>query len=350
MFKRVLSLALAFVFTLSLAACGNNTAGTQQAKTEAPKAEAAKSEAPAATPAAKSESKVPQGDIVIAVVPQQLGNPVFLDAKEGAEKAAKTLGVKLEWAAPVKADAPSQVEVVEGLIAKKVKGIAISCNHPEALKAVINKAVDAGIQVSTFDADSPDSKRAFYAGTMNYEAGKICGQKLVEITKGKGTVALLTGNLGHFALEARINGFKEAIKGTEIKIVTTQACEDDLNKAIEQVEAYTKSNPALDSWFFVGGWPFFAPPQSLNNLRNWKKNPGKTIVTMDSFYPMLKYFDENMINVAVGQDFEAMGYKSVENLVKLIKGEQIAGKTIDTGVSIVTPENYKEYKASKKPW
>ena len=289
-------------------------------------------------------------DLVIAVVPQQLGNPVFLDAKKGAEAAAKELGVKLEWVAPVQADAPSQVAVMEGLIEKGVDGIAISCNHPEALKAVIDSAIDAGIKVSTFDADSPESKRIFYAGTQNYEAGKMCGEHLVTLTGGKGKVALLTGILGAFDLESRMEGFRDAIQGSEIEIVTIQACDDDLNKAIEQVEQFTRANSDLNSWFFVGGWPFFAPPESLAELRAWKEKPGKVVVTMDAFYPMLQFFDEKMVDVAVGQDFMQMGYKSVENLVNLCKGDTLETDFIDTGVEIVTPDNYEEVRKSKKPW
>ena len=106
----------------------------------------------------------------------------------------------------------------------------------------------------------------------------------------------------------------------------------------------------MDSWFFVGGWPFFAPPESLAELRAWKEKPGKTLVTMDAFYPMLQYFDEKMVDVAVGQDFVQMGYKSVENLVKLCKGETLESDFIDTGVEIVTPENYEEVRKTKDPW
>jgi len=283
--------------------------------------------------------------IVIAVVPQQLGNPVFLATEVGAKAAAKELGVKLLWEAAVEADAPSQVQLIEGLIAKGVDGIALSCNDPDALKAVINKAVAKGIAVSTFDADSPDSNRSFYAGTLNYHCGELCGEYLIDLTGGKGTVALLTGNLGQYNLEQRMKGFKDAINGTDIEIVTVQACKDDLNLAIQQVEQYTAANPNLDSWFFVGGWPFFAPPESLRNLLKWREGSNKTIVTMDAFLPMLDYFDRKAVDVAVGQDFEAMGRLSVEYLYKVIKDESV-DEIIDTGEIIVTPENYSDYKNS----
>lgn len=342
MLKKILSILLICMLVLTFAACGNDQVDGGESSTEAEDK---------TDDSQKDDSSSEGGgskDIVIAVVPQQLGNPVFLDAKDGAEAAAEDLGIMLEWVAPVKADAPSQVEVVEGLIEKKVDGIAISCNHPDALTDVLKQAIDAGIKVSTFDADSPDSGRYFYAGTQNYEAGKICGEKMVELTGGKGRVAQLTGILGAFDLEARMEGFKDAIEGSDLEVVTTQACEDDLNKAVEQVEQYTASDDELDAWFFVGGWPFFAPPESLGNLKGWKTEE-KVIVTMDAFYPMLQYFDEDMVDVAVGQDFYQMGYKSVESLFKLINGEEVE-EFVDTGVEIVTHENYEEVRSTKKPW
>ena len=292
---------------------------------------------------AQGARETKEKEIVIAVVPQQLGNPVFLATERGARAAAKELGVTLLWEAAVVADAPSQVQLIEDLIAKGVDGIALSCNDPDALRAVIDKAVANGIAVSTFDADSPNSKRSFYAGTQNYNCGKLCGEYLIELTGGKGTVALLTGNLGQYNLEQRMDGFKDAIAGTDIVISTVLSCRDDLNVAITQVEQYTAANPNLDSWFFVGGWPFFAPPNSLSNLLAWRERPNKTIVTMDAFLPMLSYFDRGAVDVAVGQDFEAMGRLSVEYLYKVIKGETVP-EIIDTGEIIVTPENYKTFK------
>lgn len=286
---------------------------------------------------------------VIAVVPQQLGNPIFYDTKAGAEEAGEDLGVEIEWVAPVHADAPSQVDVVEGLIEKQVDGIAISTNDPDALSAVLRRAIENGIEVSTFDADSPDSGRAFYAGTENYTAGKVAGEHLIELTDGRARVALLTGLVGAYDMQARLEGFEDAIEGTDIEIVNILACEDEIDKSVELVEQFTQANPDLDAWFFLGGWPFFVPPSSLPNLKEWK-TPEKTLVTIDTFYPMLDYFDEEMVDVAIGQDFRAMGYKSVENLVKLLENEEIEGDYIDTGIEIVTPENYEEVRAEKKAW
>ncbi len=298
-----------------------------------------------------------KGKTVIAVVPQQLGNVVFLPAKEGAEQAGKDLGVKVEWLAPVKAEAQLQVEVIEGLIERQVDGIAISCNHPDALRDVLIRAIDSGIVVSTFDADSPDSGRAFYAGTENYQAGVTCGEEMLKLYEGSGkdriTVAILEGIPGAFDIESRKQGFLDTIAGSNLEVVYTGACDDDVDKSVTIVEDYTRANPDIDAWFMAGGWPYIVQPGALPEMTKWKLADPENhkVVTMDVFPSSIAFFDQGLIDVAVGQNFYAMGYLSVENLNSLINGGEVKGgmvkegfpgKFIDTGGQIVTPENYKE--------
>ncbi len=298
-----------------------------------------------------------KGKTVIAVVPQQLGNVVFLPAKEGAEQAGKDLGVKVEWLAPVKAEAQLQVEVIEGLIERQVDGIAISCNHPDALRDVLIRAIDSGIVVSTFDADSPDSGRAFYAGTENYQAGVTCGEEMLKLYEGSGKdrihVAILEGIPGAFDIESRKQGFLDTIAGSNLEVVYTGACDDDVDKSVTIVEDYTRANPDIDAWFMAGGWPYIVQPGALPEMTKWKLADPENhkVVTMDVFPSSIAFFDQGLIDVAVGQNFYAMGYLSVENLNSLINGGEVKGgmvkegfpgKFIDTGGQIVTPENYKE--------
>src|SRR5687767_14936716 len=94
-----------------------------------------------------------------AVIPKALNLPVFNYAKIGAERAAKELGnVEVIWRAPEAADELKQKEILESFITQKVDGIAISCNNGDFLTDTINKAMEAGIPVVTWDADAPKSK------------------------------------------------------------------------------------------------------------------------------------------------------------------------------------------------
>lgn len=292
------------------------------------------------------------GQITVAVVPKSLDNPVFLDTKLGAEQRGEELGVTVTWTGPVQADAAAQVDVLEGLIQQGVDGILVSANDPTALNDVIARAVEQGIVVATFDSDAPESERLFYAGSDNYRLGEESARLMLELVEGEdGPVrtAILTGVLGAFNLEERIRGFQETVEGTDIEIVTIQAGEDDITRSVEVIEDYTRANPDLDAWWFNGGWPFFAAPESLVEIAEFRENGGY-LISVDSFWPMLEYLDNGMADYLVGQDFYAMGTIGMETLVEAIRGNMPDQEIIDTGLEIVTPENVDEVREDKTEW
>lgn len=294
--------------------------------------------------------------IVIAIVPKSLDNPVFVDAKETAELAAGKQNIILEWVAPFKVDPDAQVKVIEGLIRRKVDGIAISCSDPEKIRSVIAKAAAAGIKVATIDADCPNSKRIFYCGTDNYKAGRACGEAMVRIITQKGLqnkelrTAILTGGIKAHNLNERIRGFKEAVAGRiSLKYEALLACDDDTSTGAKVVESYIKKHPETDVFYFTGGWAFFGPPESMPLYQEWCNNGG-IAVSMDTFYPVLQAAKKGFAKALVGQDFKKMGEFTVNYLVCAIKGLPIPGEYIDTGLELADQSNFDRLLSEKKPW
>lgn len=277
--------------------------------------------------------------VVIALVPKALDNPVFTTSREAAKVKAEELGVDLIWTASQKADAAEQVAVIESLIQKKVDAIGISVNDPTALKDVINKAVEAGIAVSTWDSDSPESDRLFYLGTDNYAGGFECGEIMKGLLPDGGKVAILTGVIGAFNLEERIRGFKDAVKDAGIEVVDILAGEDDINKSVEVVNTYTLANKdKFDAWFFDGGWPLFVPIDTLEPVKNFEGR----VISFDTFPPMLLFVKEGVVDVLVGQDFAKMGAGSVEMLYKVVTEKAEYPEFNDSGLEIVDSSNIDE--------
>ncbi len=157
-----------------------------------------------------------------AVIPKSLDIPVFNYAKIGAEREARALGdVEIIWRAPDSADQLRQKEILESFITQRVDGIAISCTNGDFLTDTINKAVDAGIPVITWDADAPKSRRLAFYGVDDFAAGKIMGDETAKVLGGKGKVALIT-SLGATNLKRRLDGVLEALsKAPGIQIVET---------------------------------------------------------------------------------------------------------------------------------
>jgi len=288
-------------------------------------------------------------DITIAIIPKALDNAIFLDAKTAGEQKGQELGIKVEWAGSVASVASEQVSVIEGLIERGVNGLLISCNDADALKDVIDRAVDAGITVATFDSDSPNSKRAFYIGSDNYGFGQKCAEYVNELIPDGGKIAVLTGVLGAPNLEERIKGVKENVNAN-IEILPIQTGEDDVQKSVEVVNQFTAANPDLAGWVFVGGWPFFADPDALTELKNFME-AGKVCISVDTFYPMLQFLPIDMAQVLIGQNYAKMGGDGVQLLFDMIMGgDKPADPIIDTGFEIVDKSNVEEVLLNKAPW
>ena len=78
---------------------------------------------------------------------------------------------------PTTADQLKQKEILESYITQKVDGIAISALNGDFLTDTINRAIDAGIPVVTWDSDAPKSKRLAFYGVDDFASGRIMGEQ-----------------------------------------------------------------------------------------------------------------------------------------------------------------------------
>lgn len=297
-----------------------------------------------------------QRELTIAFLPRSLGNPIFLDAFESAQKKANELGVRLEWVAPFDFDCEAQVEMIENLIRRGVDGIIASVNDEEAVHTVVQKAMDHGIPFATFDADSPSSGRLFHIGINNYQAGEAIGQALVEVVKEQGwegkvlNTMILTGFREALNLEERIRGFLAATEN-EISLNITDVLEnqDTVELAIILLEDYVKTNPDLDVIFFVGGWPFYVPSEALPNFRSWAQ-AGGLAVGIDLFYDALLLQKEGLIQYLIGQDMASMGSLGLELLVNYLETGISPPDIVETGLEHANESNIDRLLEIHKPW
>ena len=102
-----------------------------------------------------------------------------------------------------RADQLKQKEILESYITQRVDGIAISSLNGEFLADTINRAIDAGIPVTTWDSDAPTSKRIAFYGVDDLASGRIMGEQAIKLLNGKGKVALIT-SLGATNLQNRL--------------------------------------------------------------------------------------------------------------------------------------------------
>jgi ribose transport system substrate-binding protein len=281
----------------------------------------------------------------IALIPKALDIPVFDYANKGAQREAAELGnVEVIYRGPDHSDELAQKEILESFIEQKVDGIAISVLNAEFLSSTIDKAVDAGIPVVTWDSDAPNSKRLAFYGVDDYKSGQIMGEQAAKLLNGKGTVAFLT-SLGANNLQRRMDGAKDELKKYPgIKVIETYDAKEDGTRAAELIASGTNRYPNLGCWISVGGWPVF----SANTLD--PVNPAKTkFVSFDTIGAGPALLKAGKVQVLLGQKYFGWGSETVKLLVNLINGQPPpANPVIDSGVDVVTPENVDDYVANFK--
>lgn len=284
--------------------------------------------------------------LTFAWIPKALDNPVFELGRDGAFVKAQELTettdytVEMLYIGSVASDAAEQARVVEDVIARGVDGIGISCNDPDALVDVINKAVEAGIPVMTWDSDAPDSQRFTYLGVSNYDGGVAAAELLVHYMGEEGKVALLTGVPGAFNLEERIRGFKDGIADYPgIEVATTVACYDDIATGVQVVEEAMLAHPDLDGWFFVGLWPLFADRGSMPLWEEAAASGDMKVVAFDTLPVQLEYLQDGLLVGLVGQKYWGWGYDTMQMLFDyVVHGAEFPDWT-DSGMDIVTIHN-----------
>lgn len=284
-------------------------------------------------------------EIFYALCPKSLNNPFWDEVKIGMDKAAKELGVKAEFVAPIEADANQQVQKIEALLEKKVDGIGISPNVPDSVIEVISKARAKGIPVICFDADSPDSERLCYVGTFNEQAGYEAGKLLKKFLPGGGKVLAVSGGPGALNLNQRVEGFQRALKGSNLELAPIQYCNDDMNRATQIIEAFLAANPDTKGIFGVGLWS--AIPAA--NLRR-DKGLNYVVIGFDTMEIELQLIKDGLMEAVVGQKPIAVGYEAIMTLEKLRKaGDKMkeVADDVDTGTDVVTKENVIEFAKSK---
>ncbi|GBD25744.1 Autoinducer 2-binding protein LsrB [bacterium HR30] len=279
-------------------------------------------------------------------IPKALHIPVFHYARVAAEREAKRIGgIEIIWRGPETTDELRQKEILEAFIAQRVDGIAISCLNGDLLTDAIDRAVDSGIPVVTWDSDAPKSKRLAFYGVNDFEAGKALGEGLARLLGGRGKVALITA-LGADNLQKRLDGARQALaQHPGIQIVEVFDIRDDAVRVSEVIATGTQRYPDLAGWLSVGGWPVF-----LRNALDPVDTTRTKVVAFDTIPPAPDLIRAGKVHLLIGQKYFGWGAESVRLLHRLHRGERLDQPLQYSGIDIVTADNLNAYLEQWRQW
>ena len=269
-------------------------------------------------------------------------HPWYDIVEEGAIAAAaelEAMGIKIN----IKFDAPPQADIVEHMkkieanISMRPDGLAISSLDPATNKQLINDAINAGLNVITFDTDAPDSKRVLYVGhNKDYNDGFALGEYLAKKIGHKGKVGILSGSLSAPNHVGRVKGFKAAIaQYSNIKIVFERPDNDDLQKAVELTENALQANSDLAGIF---GCNASNPIGAARAVKSANKAGKIHIVGMDDLEETMQLIKEGVIDATMAQRQWEIGYWSVIYMLAMNQNHTIPSEHA-TGSRIITAQD-----------
>lgn len=276
---------------------------------------------------------------VIRISYHDVSNEFAPFIKAGVERAARELGVDAVMVGPVGAAADQQVAELENLIQAGVDGIAVSSASTDALAPVINRALDMGIPVVTYNTDNPTSHRLAFAGQDLVQSGRDAGELIAQVLGGKGNVMITTIDAAAQWSLDRESGAREALANYPgIKVVSTINTGTEPQQIYASIENAMLANPNVDGILSLEccSTPAAGEYVKRNNLSAQVK-----VVGFDLLPATVGLVQEGIVSATIDQNPEQQGFEAVRLLVDILNGKAVSD--VDTGVKVYDIDNIQEY-------
>lgn len=243
--------------------------------------------------------------MTIALITHAAPGDTFWDlVRKGAEGAARKDNVDLQYQGDP--DGANQANLVQSAIDKKVDGIAVTLAKPDAMRAVVTKAVQSGIPVVALNGGIDDWKGMGVLGYFGQDekiAGQAAGERLTR--DGAKKALCVIQEQGHVGLEARCDGAKSGFPNTE-KIYVTGT---DMPSVQAAITAKLQQDTSIDRVLTLGAPIALTAVKSVQDASSSAK-----VVTFDTNKELVGAVKSGQIEWAVDQQPYLQGYLAVDSL------------------------------------
>ncbi|HEY1985533.1 MAG TPA: substrate-binding domain-containing protein [Terracidiphilus sp.] len=283
--------------------------------------------------------------------------PYWQTAASGFNHAAAEYKVTAKVVGPDNYDPQAELAELTKVVAAKPAGILISVADAAVMQPEIDAAISAGIPVITIDSDATASRRLYFIGTNNLQAGELGGKRLIQKMNGKGNLLVFT-IAGQPNTEERLKGVKDALSAKpDIKIVDVIDIKGDPRAAFDKTqESLALSGPKkIDAFICLES----ASGKMVSDAIKRANATDRTLVAFDVSQDTLDGIKGGSIDSTIAQKPYTMGWVGLKALDEIFHAPpKQMGKDysvdsfspypvfVDTGSSLVDKNNVDLYLAS----
>jgi ribose transport system substrate-binding protein len=327
---KVASVIVSGVLIMGLAGCGNSAQDNTGSDTKAGESGDTKSEST-------------DGKIRVAFITKALDSEFWMDMKSGAEKAAEELGVEVTVLGPdTETNVERQFKIIEDCISDKYDAIIVAPTDTEGVVPVLEEAVKKGIKVFAADTNYELEGKSGFIGTDNVSIGKTAAEQLAQALKDvpNAKVGMITGVPGVQTMRDRADGFKDNLS-SDLNLAEEQPADSDSGKAMNVMENMLTTHPDLAGVYILNCTMTTGAIQAVANY-----NTDVKIISVDTSSDNVQFTKDGSIMGFISQDSYGIGYQSVQNAVKAVKGESFEENVL-VEATMITKDNVDEFEAKR---
>lgn len=266
-------------------------------------------------------------------------NPFFVILEKTIKEEVEKNGDELISVDPAN-DVSLQIQQIEDLISQGIDAMFLNPAEAEGILPALDALKEAEIPIVNFDTEVADmSYISSYAGSDNYNAGKVCAEDLISKCPDGGDIIVLDSPTMNSVVD-RTNGFLDAIKDKNFNIVAQQDAKGNLEQSMGITEDLLQAHPDVIA-IFGGNDPTALGALAAANAAGVKDCK---IYGVDGS-PDIKAeltSGESLIEGTGAQSPINIAKTSVEIMYKLMNGEKVDDRyPVET--FLITADNVKEY-------
>ena len=261
--------------------------------------------------------------VQVALMPKNKSDPYFASCKQGAEEAARELGVELVWEGPNDTDAARQNEIVEAWITRGVDVIGVSVENAASISTVLRKARARGVKVLTWDADADSDARDLFVNQATEEGiGFGLADEAGRILGGKGSFAIVTATLTAANQNAWIEHIRSrlATKWPALSIAVIRPSDGLRDKALTETKAILRAHPDVKLVMVIAAAAVPGAAEAVKQESSDAKVIGLSVPSL-----CRSYVHEGIIASILLWNTVDLGYLTVTAAEALARGELRAG-------------------------
>jgi len=269
-------------------------------------------------------------EIVLIDVPKLVGIGYFAATTQGMEEAAEELGnVTVSTDAPTEANIDDQISFIENFIASgEYNGILFAANDPVAISPVLRSALEAGIHVVGYDANSEPDARTWFVNQAEFNGiakamiDSLVAEKGEDASFGIVTSTFTTPNQARWIAEmwAYAGECYPELEWLE----TVEAQEDAVLSFNQATTLINKYGEDLDALF---GMTSVATPSSADAVTQAGLCGEVAVIGLATPNAMKPYVNDGCVESVVLWNPIDLGYAAVYVMRAIVDGEFAPGDT-----------------------